>query len=120
MKLRTSPDKIDVMSGHTVVDQVLQSLHTAQQVSPRTAHLPQSFRYDANGTWPALIPVMQTKIAALRKCITRVVKVDPYVTVGGYRPLFADDLYVRRFIALWQARNRRTRVLMGRQRESAQ
>lgn len=62
------------------------------------------------------IPVsMQNKIADLRKCIDRIARYGsanhvPYIQ--GFAP-------TDRFIALWQARNRRTRVIMFRQRRDS-
>lgn len=55
--------------------------------------------------------VMENKIQTLRRCIARVTLIHK-----GWIHMMPDDARAKsRFVALWQARNRRTRVLLSRQ-----
>lgn len=54
----------------------------------------------------------QEKIIALRACIDRAARVAPWTAVYGLLP------ECTRFVRLWKARNRRTRVLMKRRRDA--
>jgi hypothetical protein len=54
---------------------------------------------------------MENKLSDLRKCIARVAHVAGKHSWGI---MFAAHSKDSRFVRLWQARNRRTRVLMAR------
>jgi hypothetical protein len=66
---------------------------------------------------------MENKLSDIRKCIARVANVQgplvhwPSVDVMGPGPV-AGVRRMRRFKVLWQARNRRTRVMMARARRA--
>jgi hypothetical protein len=59
--------------------------------------------------------VMENKIQVLRKCITRVARCNTYPVAP-----YVHRVALNRFVGLWQARNRRTRVMMTRQRSGVQ
>jgi hypothetical protein len=75
------------------------------------------------GIEPAMIILMENKIATLQKAITRTARAGGPLTallcreqkkVGVVR--HAQHCLACRFVRLWQARNRRTRVMMERKR----
>ncbi len=80
-------------------------MHTSD---PQTAEVPSQYGKDV-GITRATSKSMKNKLSDLRKCINRVARTASAHTIPTMRH---DNKLRRRFIGLWQARNRRTRVLM--------